>query len=174
MKDGEVAGPDEIVGWPKNHFAGHKRRYAEFDGPTLRAILALRTAAQRVENALGAWFLEVGLTPQKFGVLIVLEAEGAPITLSALRRYLGTTQANVTGLVTGLEKSGLIERKLSKEDKRVSFVALTRNGRRLVEGRLPAYFARNRDALRGLSQNEKKLLVEILVRVVRGFEQLEH
>ncbi len=173
MKDGDSAQPEAIVGWPDAHFTGHRKRFPEFDPATIRALLALRTTAQRVENALGSWFLEAGLTPQKFGVLIVLHAEGEPISLSDLRRYLGTTQANVTGLVAGLEATGLIERKASVADRRVSFVSLSRAGRRLVDARLPAYFARNRAALRGLSQAEKKTFVELLAKVARGFEALE-
>jgi DNA-binding MarR family transcriptional regulator len=173
MKDGEATGADEIVGWPKAHFAEHKRRYPDFDGPTVRAILALRITAQRVENALGAWFLGDGLTPQKFGVLIVLAAEKDPITLSDLRRSLGTTQANVTGLVAGLERSGLLERRTSREDRRVSYVSLSRSGRRLVEARSPQFFARVREGMRGLSQAEKKTFVELLTKIVRGYEQLD-
>jgi DNA-binding MarR family transcriptional regulator len=169
MKDGEVEDSDGIVGWPRAHFAGHRRRFAQFDAPTVRAILALRTVAQRVENALGAWFPGDGLTPQKFGVLVVLLAEEKPISLSELRRFLGTTQANVTGLVAGLERDALIERKTSRDDRRVSFVSLTRSGRRLVEAMSPPYFARNKNALRGLSQTEKKTLVDLLAKVSRGF-----
>jgi|SRR5580704_788535 DNA-binding MarR family transcriptional regulator len=169
MKDGDVDDGDTIVGWPRSHFSGHKRRFSEFDAPTFRAILALRSTAQRVENALGAWFLDDGLTPQKFGVLVVLLAEGKPISLSELRRFLGTTQANVTGLVAGLERDGLIERKTSRQDRRVSFVSLTRGGRRLVESTCPSYFAWNRGALRALSQSEKKTFVELLEKVSRGF-----
>jgi len=173
MKNAEEFGADQIVGWPKNHFTGHKRRYREFDAATVKAILALRTTAQRVENSLAAWFLEVGLTPQKFGVLIVLAAEDGPISLSELRRYLSTTQANVTGLVAGLEEGGLIERKASREDRRVSFVSLSRAGRRLVDARLPAYFARNREALRFLSHDEKRTFVDLLAKIARGYEVLE-
>ena len=173
MKDGEEPGVDELVGWPKSHFAGDKRRYPDFDAATFKALLALRGTAQRVENRQGTWFLEDGLTPQKFGVLIVLAAKAEPISLSDVRKYLGTTQANVTGLVAGLEATGLIERKASVADRRVSFVSLSRAGRRLVDARLPAYFARNRAALRGLSQAEKKTFVELLAKVARGFEALE-
>jgi DNA-binding MarR family transcriptional regulator len=172
MKDGEVTDADQIVGWPKTHFAGHKRRYPEFDAATLRAMLALRAVAQQVENALGTWFADDGLTPQKFGVLVVLAAEERPISLSDLRKFLGTTQANVTGLVAGLERSGLIERKSSRDDRRVSFVFLSRTGRRLVESRLPGYFARNRAALRGLSQSEKKTFVDLLAKVANGYQAL--
>jgi len=169
MKEGDTQELEDIVGWPDAHFAGHRKRFPEFDAATLRALLALRTTAQRVENALGSWFLDVGLTPQKFGVLIVLHAEGAPISLSDLRRYLGTTQANVTGLVAGLERDRYIDRRASTEDRRVSFISLSRSGRRLVQQLLPGYFAKSKTAMRGLTQAEKKTLVELLTKVNRGF-----
>jgi DNA-binding MarR family transcriptional regulator len=172
MKDGESNASEDIVGWPDSHFVGHRKRFPEFDPATMRALLALRTTAQRVENSLGKWFLEAGLTPQKFGVLVVLHAEGEPISLSDLRRYLGTTQANVTGLVAGLERDAYIDRRASTEDRRVSYISLSRSGKRVVQSLLPQYFGKNKAALRGLTQNEKKQLVELLVKVNRGFAAL--
>jgi DNA-binding MarR family transcriptional regulator len=173
MGDRDSRGNDDIIGWPDAHFLGHRKRFSEFDASAMRALLALRTTAQRVENALGSWFLEAGLTPQKFGVLIVLAAEGQPISLSDLRRYLGTTQANVTGLVAGLERDGFIDRKASSEDRRVSYISLSRSGKRVVASLLPAYFAKNRAALRGLSASEKKTFVELLNKIARGFATIE-
>jgi DNA-binding MarR family transcriptional regulator len=169
MKDGEHPDLEDIVGWPDSHFAGHRKRFSDFDPAAVRSLLALRTTAQRVENALGAWFVEAGLTPQKFGVLVVLQAEGEPISLSDLRRYLGTTQANVTGLVAGLERDGFIDRKASAEDRRVSYISLSRSGKNIVTKMLPTYFSRNKAAMRGLSLAEKKQLVELLAKVARGF-----
>jgi hypothetical protein len=101
MRDGEIDGAEDIVGWPNHHFATHRKRFAEFDAPALRTLLALRTTAQRVENAVGSWFFDAALTPQKFGILILLYADGKPTSLSDLRRHLVRTQANVTGLVAG-------------------------------------------------------------------------
>jgi DNA-binding MarR family transcriptional regulator len=173
MRDLDVHASEDIVGWPESHFSGHRKRHSEFDASAVRSLLALRTTAQRVENALGTWFLEAGLTPQKFGVLIVLQAEATPISLSDLRRYLGTTQANVTGLVAGLERDGYIERKPSTEDRRVSYISLSRTGKRLVATLLPGYFAKNRAAMRSLSSAEKKTLVELLGKVTRGFSTLD-
>src|SRR5271156_1031466 len=173
MKEGDTQELEDIVGWPDAHFAGHRKRFPEFDAATLRALLALRTTAQRVENALGSWFLDVGLTPQKFGVLIVLHAEGAPISLSDLRRYLGTTQANVTGLVAGLERDGYIERRASTEDRRVSYISLARAGKRILASMLPAYFARSKAATKTLTQAEKKQLVALLEKLARGFDARE-
>jgi len=160
---------DEIVGWPDAHFAYHRKKVAGMDPGGLRAVLALRIVAQRVENALGGWFSEADLTPQKFGVLLILSAEDAPISLSDVRRYLVTTQANVTGLVAGLERDGLIERTASTLDRRVSFIELSRSGRRVVQMLAPEYFSRSRAALRGLTQAEKKTLVELLTKVADGF-----
>lgn len=173
MRDVEIAATEDIVGWPDSHFTGHRKRHSDFDPATVRALLALRTTAQRVENALGSWFLDAGLTPQKFGVLIVLQAEAEPISLSDLRRYLGTTQANVTGLVAGLERDGYIDRKASTEDRRVSYISLSRTGKRVVATLLPNYFAKNKAALRGLTLSEKKTLVDLLTKVSRGFTTLE-
>jgi len=173
MRDAEIADTEDIVGWPDSHFAGHRKRHSDFDPATVRALLALRTTAQRVENALGSWFVDAGLTPQKFGVLIVLQAEADPISLSDLRRYLGTTQANVTGLVAGLERDGYIDRKASTDDRRVSYISLSRTGKRVVASLLPNYFAKNKAALRGLTQSEKKTLVDLLTKVSRGFSSLE-
>lgn len=167
MKDG--VGRSDIIGWPEHHFVGHKKRSAEFDAPTFRALLALRVAAQRVENALASWFLDVGLTPQKFGVLIVLLAEDAPISLSDLRRFLRTTQANVTGLIAGLERDGYVERSPSEDDRRVSFVRLSRTGRRIVTNKIPAYFGMNRTAMKALTQAEKKSLVDLLTKIAGGY-----
>ncbi len=173
MKDGDVNEILDIVGWPEPHFSSHRKRFTDFDGAAVRSLLALRTTAQRVENAFGSWFLETGLTPQKFGVLIVLQAEGEPISLSDLRRYLGTTQANVTGLVAGLERDGFIDRKASTEDRRVSYISLSRAGKRVVSGVLPNYFAKNKAAMKSLTQAEKKTLVELLGKVAKGFSTLD-
>ena len=169
MRDGENHDLEDIVGWPDAHFTGHRNRFSDFDPAATRSLLALRTTSQRVENALGSWFLEAGLTPQKFGVLIVLQAEGEPISLSDLRRYLGTTQANVTGLVAGLERDGFIDRKASSKDRRVSYISLSRSGKSVVGKMLPGYFAKTKAALRGLTQAEKKTLVELLTKIARGF-----
>lgn len=160
---------DEIVGWPDAHFAHHRKKIAGMDPQATRAVLALRIVAQRVENALGGWFAHAELTPQKFGVLLILSAEEGPISLSDVRRYLVTTQANVTGLVAGLERDGLIERTASTEDRRVSYIELSRAGKRVVQALGPDYFGRSKTALRGLTQAEKKTFVELLSKVAAGF-----
>jgi DNA-binding MarR family transcriptional regulator len=170
MRNGDGPAGDDIAGWPESHFRDHKKRYVDFDPAALRALLALRLTAQRVENILGTWFVDAGLTPQKFGVLIVLQAEDRPVALSELRRFLGTTQANVTGLVAGLERDGYIERHTGATDRRVSYVTLARAGKKIVQSTLPLYFARNKNAMRGLTQADKKSLVSLLAKVAHGFD----
>lgn len=172
MKNAE-ASLEGLVGWPDAHFTSHRKRFPQFDPLTFRALLALRSTAQRVENALGAWFADVGLTPQKFGVLVVLQAQSEPVSLSELRSYLGTTQANVTGLVAGLERDGYIERRASEDDRRVSFVSLSKSGKKIVGSMVPHYFAKNRSAMRALSQAEKKTFVTLLEKISRGFSEFD-
>jgi DNA-binding MarR family transcriptional regulator len=168
MKRGDAT-DDGLVGWPERHFTGYRKRFTEVDVAALRALLTLRAAAQQVDNAQAAWFAASGLTPQKFSILMLLYSEPEPVALSNLRRFLNTTQANVTGLIAGLERDDLIERRASRTDGRVSFVSLSRSGKRIVAAKLPGYLGFSREALRSLSQGEKKTLVTLLTRVADGF-----
>ena len=158
------------MGWSDEHFDSLKRRHAAFDPAIQRAVLTLGTTAQRVENAVAGWLASGDLTPQKFSVLLLLYAEGKPVALSTLRRYLMTTQANVTGLAGGLESDGLVERTTSERDARVSLLRLSRQGKRAIAAHLNEYLARSRNAARTLSPSERRQLTALLDRLASGYE----
>jgi DNA-binding MarR family transcriptional regulator len=66
-------------------------------------------------------------------VISVLETDG-PQPMRALAEALDVSQASATGIVDRMEQRGLVERGRDEEDRRVVRVALTDEGRRLVEG----------------------------------------
>jgi DNA-binding MarR family transcriptional regulator len=70
-----------------------------------------------------------GLTRARATLMAHLHREG-PCIQSALARALGVTPRNVTGLVNGLEASGLVERSPHPSDRRAALVHLTRDGSR--------------------------------------------
>ena len=74
-----------------------------------------------------------GITPQQWGVLSVIAASDAPMTLAAVARELGVTKQNMTGMTSRLEQLALIERLEDPADLRSSKVQLTRRGRSTVE-----------------------------------------
>ena len=150
--------------------AGRRGGLSAADVRVVRSFVAIRVAAQRVENAVGAWVVDSDLTGAKFSLLLTLATAEIPMKLSEIRRRLGTTQANVTGLVGGLEQDGFVRRSASSEDRRVTYLRLTPTGRRALDAALPTYLSQGRSALRALSARELEALVDLLARLSRGLD----
>jgi DNA-binding MarR family transcriptional regulator len=79
---------------------------------------------------------QAGLTPQRH--LLLLMIKGAPdgserSTITELAERLQLAQSTVTELVTRSEAAGLVERRQSADDARVSHLCLTTEGERRLE-----------------------------------------
>jgi DNA-binding MarR family transcriptional regulator len=90
---------------------------------------ALRAFLRRAERVAR----ECGLTPQR--LLLLLAIKGAPdlterATVTGLVDRLQLAQSTVTDLVSRAEKAGLVRREVSREDGRVTYISLTREGER--------------------------------------------
>jgi DNA-binding MarR family transcriptional regulator len=66
-------------------------------------------------------------------VLMLLEIDG-PLPMRGLAEAMDVSQASATGIVDRMEHRRLVERRRDDEDRRVIHVALTEEGRRLIEG----------------------------------------
>jgi DNA-binding MarR family transcriptional regulator len=112
--DGSSPSPTEIA------------RVADF-----RAALRRLSAKERAKRP------EIGLTPQRY--LLLLMIEGAPdgsgqSTVTELAERLQLAQSTVTELVRRAEETGLLEREQSASDGRVAHIRLTPEGtRRLLQ-----------------------------------------
>ena len=74
----------------------------------------------------------LNLTMQQNRVLILLaHAEDHTLSLKALEEHFGAAQSTVAGLVSRLEKKGLIEAVASPADRRVKLARLTEEGARI-------------------------------------------
>ncbi len=164
---------EEIIGLPQSYFAAHTRNVDTFDPMAVCVAMALRVAAQRMENIIAVWLAPAGLTVSKFNLLNLLLAEDEAVALSELRRTLLTTQANITGLVHGLERDGLVERVTDPDDRRVSLITISRKGRRLMKSLMPEHFRRVGEAAGQLSKEEQRRLIDMLARTARGFERVK-
>jgi MarR family 2-MHQ and catechol resistance regulon transcriptional repressor len=82
-----------------------------------------------------------------------------------LGELLLVSRANVTGLVDCLAQRGLVERSQHERDRRVRLVRLTRDGEKLLESVLPAHYARVREMLKGVSNKDKAILSELLMKL---------
>jgi DNA-binding MarR family transcriptional regulator len=132
-----------------------------------RLRLAITRTARRLRQEADA-----GLSPSLTAALATIERHG-PLTPSRLAEIERIQRPTVTRLLATLESDGLIERLTDPDDRRVSHVSVTKDGRALVKklrSRKNAYLAKR---LRRLDDDELETLeraTAILERILEGPE----
>jgi DNA-binding MarR family transcriptional regulator len=135
--------------------------------PTSTDLEAAREAwrvIQRLSGEMKRRFMalagEFELSPQQFWTIRHL---AQPQTMSGLAGALLCDNSNVTGIIDRLEQRGLVERRPSPGDRRVTLIVLTDDGERLqrkiekVMDEPPAWLA-------GLGAADQRALRDILAR----------
>ncbi|MBK1809670.1 MarR family transcriptional regulator [Clostridium sp. YIM B02505] len=87
-------------------------------------VRKLKNIGKLIKRSMGNHFEEMGLT-QSQGMLIGVLCHQGDMKISDLSEKLGLSNSTVSGIIDRLEKQGLVERKRSKEDKRIVFVNVT-------------------------------------------------
>jgi DNA-binding MarR family transcriptional regulator len=132
-------------------------------------MVAQKQFAERMDS--------LGLSPRMWGVLNVLEVEGA-ITQHALGQCVGSDPSSMVSTIDDLESRGLVERRRHPSDRRAHALHLTAKGlETLARGRELAKQAQA-DLLEPLSQEEREQLHDMLLRLalhagVQGKTMLE-
>jgi MarR family 2-MHQ and catechol resistance regulon transcriptional repressor len=128
-------------------------------GRVMRAANFLRsTAAHQLDST--------GLTMSQFAVLEALYHLG-PLSLTEIARKILTTGGNLTMVAGNLERQGLVVRKISPEDARVSILSLTPRGENLISEIFPAHANAIADVVEALSPKEQKKLGELCRKLAR-------
>ena len=131
---------------------------------TLQLVIALGRTYQALEQGVRPQLAERGLGMTEFAVLEVLYHKGA-LPLGELRDRILVTGASTTYVVKKLEERGLMRRRTSAEDQRVTFGELTAKGRALIDEVFPAHVDRLREVMAGLSVSEKRAATRLLRRL---------
>ena len=135
---------------PEDSFAPIEQRIVDFAGRypamPLRPVVASRLLHFLygwVESASDSVLAPFGLTTTTWISLVMIFARGPGVEVkpSELSRVISASRAHVTRVVDFLERSGWVVRRPSRDDRRVSLLALTPAGEALVERVLPAVFA---------------------------------
>jgi MarR family 2-MHQ and catechol resistance regulon transcriptional repressor len=89
-------------------------------------------------------------------------------------RELSVTSANVTYLIDGMVREGLVNRLVNPNDRRMTFVELTPKGEELAERIVPVIGTFMGEVVGCLSDAEKKQLNHLLERVRCNAEKMRH
>lgn len=125
---------------------------------------------KRIDNALekeaNQNLQALNLTMQQNRVLILLaHAEEHTLSLKALEEHFGAAQSTVAGLVSRLEKKGLIEAVASPADRRVKLARLTEAGVQLHAQSRQNVLAAEARLTANLTPEEREVFLSCLKKV---------
>jgi DNA-binding MarR family transcriptional regulator len=104
----------------------------------------------------------LGLTLGRLCVLYALQRIGRPALPSELGDDLAVTRSNISGLLAGLEKNGMIRREIDTADRRRILVHPTPRGIDALQKAWPLYEEAIAGRFQSLSADEKNALRSIL------------
>lgn len=126
-----------------------------------KLIIALGRAMQRTHQESTTMLRENGLTPAQFMVLELLQHKGESTVQQIIDGVLSTS-GNMTVVLRNLAQRGLVRRHANPTDKRSFLIALTPEGKTLIDAIFPRHMDCIANALAPLSEQEKTTVVEIL------------
>lgn len=109
-----------------------------------------------------------GLNGARIRVLVEIAKHGGSILPSLLAERIAVTKANISLLLTPLEKEGYITRAAHAQDGRKTVISLTEAGNRLLLEQLPGNWEVVAGVMNRLDEAELHLLLELLNKLVRG------
>ncbi|KJK55808.1 MarR family winged helix-turn-helix transcriptional regulator [Saccharothrix sp. ST-888] len=136
----------------------------DLDVSPMAVIGRLKRLSRLVESELRRTFSAHGLDAASFDVLATLRRSGPPyrLTPTGLMHASMVTSGAVTQRLDRLEARGLVARVSSESDGRSVLVALTDEGRELIDRALPDHLDTEHRLLAGLTGPQRAALAESL------------
>jgi len=149
------------------------RHMPEVDTTSVGTYLLFTLVAREVLDFQQVFFDRFELSEGKFVVLLLLrQAPHYHLTPSALAEAAGVTRGTMTGLLAGLERSGLVKRTEHPQDGRMFSIELTRQALDLFEQIVPERFKHVEEFMSSLTEEEQHQLRALLEKLMRGLPAL--
>ena len=142
-----------------------QREFPEMDRRSTEVLINLIRTDSLVTTALSRRFRRHGLSLSGFNAMVIIRQAPEGVNPREIADRLLVTRAAVTAILDALEAKGLIRRAPSGADGRMTLIAITPPGKRLLDRILPEHFAAERAMASVLGANEKELLISLLGRL---------
>jgi DNA-binding MarR family transcriptional regulator len=137
------------------------------DPDAFEAFVMIIRANLACARSLAPILEEFELSGARFSVLRVLNgAPGGRLLMGEIAKSLFVSPTNVTRLVNGLSKDGLVRRVRHPEDGRASYIELTEEGIQRFRRTVPVRQQRLTEDFSRLSTHEKRLLIHLLSKLI--------
>ncbi|MGD8190917.1 MarR family winged helix-turn-helix transcriptional regulator [Brevibacillus ginsengisoli] len=146
------------------------------DHASTETLLIFMKTFRDIYTEMEARLSQFGITQGRFILLKIMYQSGeAHLTPSELAERAGVTRGTVSGLIDGLERDGLIERKRPLgNDRRIVTVQLTQTGWKLMDQLLP-YYVKGIDLLMSsLTEEDHAVLSSLMDKLQAGLEKVRH
>jgi len=132
---------------------------SKFDNYKVKALLNIIYTSNWISSCQNEFFKDYGISPQQYNILRILNGAEAPLKVQTIKERMLERSPNATRLMDKLCAKNHIERIPSAEDRRVVKIAITQEGKTLLES-IPKDF--NMDLLKNLSESEAEQLSLLL------------
>jgi len=134
------------------------------DGSSVEAWVGIVSAYRAVHALLNQELVKSSLTFPQYRVIRALGKFGA-MPMSKLGEHMVVTPANITGLVDRLEGRGYIKREGTGTDRRITRIALTREGETTYRQTSIQHSRLVSHIMRALSENERLTVAKLLQKI---------
>ncbi|GAA3762712.1 MarR family transcriptional regulator [Streptomyces tremellae] len=155
--------------------AAYQREFQDLDPQVEKVVSALGRLNRRMNVAYGRQVSELGISNTEWEVLKTLVVSGAPYRLGPgeLAKRLGLTPAAMTHRIDRMANDGLVTRDRDENNRVRVIVELTDEGRAKWLEAMRRASAFEEDLLQDLSSEERGVLGEVLIRLLRRVEDTQ-
>lgn len=155
--------------------AAYQREFRDLDPQVEKVVSALGRLNRRMNVAYGRQVAALGISNAEWEVLKTLVLSGTPYRLGPgdLAKRLGLTPAAMTHRIDRMAAEGLVTRDRDESNRVRVIVELTDEGRAKWLEAMRMATAFEEDLLQDLSAEERGVLGEMLIRLLRRVEQAQ-
>jgi len=132
---------------------------SKFDNNRVKALLNIIYTANWITSCQNEFFKDFGISPQQYNILRILRGANEPLKVQTIKDRMLERSPNATRLMDKLCAKNYIERLPSEHDRRVVKIAITNDGKALLES-IPKHL--NKNLIKNLNEEEAKQLSDLL------------
>jgi MarR family 2-MHQ and catechol resistance regulon transcriptional repressor len=141
------------------------------DADSIAITLGIRRAnalvTNTVERSADTWDLGADLSRARLSLLrAIYFGEGHRLTLNELGRKMKVSRTNITNLIDGLERDGLVLRAINPVDRRLVDAQLTAKGIEVANAALPRVADLMESFGTSFTSEERRLFADLLTRYI--------
>ncbi|BDH62017.1 HTH-type transcriptional regulator MhqR [Lysinibacillus sp. PLM2] len=130
----------------------------------LKAFTVLLRASQSVQEASKKDHSKHGLNPTEFAVLELLYHKGDQ-PIQVIGKKILIASSSITYVVDKLEEKGFVVRKACPSDRRVTYAAITDEGKKIMDQIFPGHIEIIEEIFNAITEDEVDILIDLLKKV---------